>query len=49
MEAEQQAMMGQPVHTLSADAGGRADAGTVLGPKLTQEEIQQLADMFADR
>ncbi len=42
-------MMGKPVHTLSADAGQAADAGTLLGPKLTDAQINQLADIFADR
>ena len=41
-------MMGKPVHTLSAD-DGKADASTLLGPKLTNEQIDQLADIFADR
>ena len=40
--------MGKPVHTLSAD-DGKADASTVFGPKLTNEQIDQLADIFADR
>ena len=40
--------MGKPVHTLSAD-DGKADASTVLGPKLTNEQIHQLADIFTDR
>ena len=42
-------MMGKPVHTLSADDDGKADASTLLGPKLTNEQIHQLADIFTDR
>ena len=40
--------MGKPVHTLSADAG-QADAGTLLGSRLTKQQIDQLADIFANR
>ena len=40
--------MGKPVHTLSADAG-QADAGTLLGSRLTRQQIDQLADIFANR
>lgn len=41
--------MGKPVHTLSADGEPAADAATLLGSKLTDQQIDQLADIFADR
>ncbi len=49
LERELEQMTGKPVHTLSADGGQAADAGTLLGSKLTNEQIDQLADIFADR
>lgn len=49
LEKELEHMMGKPVHTLSADGEQAADAGTLLGLKLTDAQINQLADIFADR
>ena len=49
LERELEQMMGKPVHTLSADGEQAADAGTLLGSKLTDAQINQLADIFSDR
>ena len=48
LEEELEQMMGKPVHMLSVD-NGQADAGTLLGSRLTDQQINQLADIFADR
>ena len=46
---ELESMTGKPVHTLAVDGNQTSDDSTVLGARLTQEQLEQLADIFADR
>ena len=46
---ELESMTGKPVHTLAVDGNQTSNDSTVLGARLTQEQLEQLADIFADR
>ena len=49
LELELDEMMGKPVHTLSVDDDNETSDSTVLGPKLTDNQINRLGDIFEDR
>ena len=49
LEMELESMTGKPVHTLAVDGNQTSDDSTVLGARLTKEQLEQLADIFADR
>lgn len=49
LEIELDDMMGKPVHTLSVDDDSETSDSTVLGPKLTDNQINRLGDIFEDR
>ena len=49
LELELEEMMGKPVHTLSVDDDSETSDSTVLGPKLTDNQINRLGDIFEDR
>ena len=49
LELELDEMMGKPVHTLSVDDDSETSDSTVLGPKLTDNQINRLGDIFEDR
>ena len=49
LEMELESMTGKPVHTLAVDGNQTSNDSTVLGARLTKEQLEQLADIFADR